>query len=54
MQKINLEWRGSAKVKSKIIDMNTVKLKLQNTSCQPVTLKMAQGRRLILKTCNQS
>jgi len=53
MQKINLEWRGLAKVESKIIDMNTIKLRLQNTLCQPVTLKMAQGRNLILKTCNR-
>lgn len=54
MQQIKLGWRGPAKVKSKIIDMNTIKLKLQNILCQPVTLKMAQGRKLILKTCNRS
>ncbi len=54
MQQIKLGWRGPAKVVSKIIDMNTVKLKLQNIRCQPVTLKMAQGRKMILQTCNQS
>lgn len=54
MQKVKLGWQGPAKVKSKFIDLNTIKLKLQNTLCQPVTLKMAQGRKLILKTCNRS
>jgi len=53
MQQINLEWLGPAKVESNIIDMNTVKLKLQNTHCRPVTLKMAQGAKLILNTCKQ-
>lgn len=51
MQKINLEWRGSIKVKSEIIDMNTIKLLLKNTRCRPVRLNMAQGRELVLNTC---
>lgn len=54
MQQIKLGWRGPAKVVSKIIDMNTVKLKLQNIQCQPVTLKMAQGKQLILTSCDRS
>ncbi len=52
MKNIKLGWRGKAKVTSKVIDMNTVKLKLQNIKCEPVTLKMAQGRTLLLKTCD--
>ena len=54
MQKINLEWRGPAKVQSKIIDMNTIRLKIENNRCFPVTLKMAKGTKLILSTCKRS
>jgi hypothetical protein len=54
MQQINLAWRGFSKVKSNIIDLNTIKLIIENTHCQPVTLEMAQGRKLTLNTCKPS
>ena len=54
IQKTNLKWKRPAKVKSNIIDQNTIKVKIESTVCQPVMLEMAQGRKLILNTCKPS
>ncbi len=54
MKEISAEWRKPAKVESTIIDMNTVKMKFENTRCKPVILSLSQRSDIQLNTCNGS
>ena len=51
LQHLTLNWQGSARVEPEVIDSHTVKIKLENTSCRVVKLKMSNGRVLNLNTC---
>jgi len=51
MQRINMKWRGKINVESKIIDFNTLKLRIDDTDCRPVYLTLAKSRELVLNTC---
>lgn len=54
MKEISAAWRKPAKVKSTIIDMNTVKMKFENTRCEPVILSLSQRSDIRLNTCSGS
>ena len=54
MQEISAQWNQPARVKSKIIDLNTIRMKFENIRCDSVILSMEQRGDLTLNVCGGS
>ena len=52
-KKIQFKWQGGMKVESKIVDSNTLKVRINTSGCQTVNLLMSSGKAVKLNTCSR-